>query len=263
MRRSIRTRSMRADDHRRRLPAALLCAVLLGACFASTGEDELVYVFVDLTEVEENGNDASYLESSIDPLLRLLGHGDDQDNRKGASVHIFPIYDFPLSKPVTAHLERGSRNQNALDRRDAVTRFEEELRAGIRSVVETNLKQRPANETYRQSHIFGPVCAGLKEIQRQGTPQNDRRVVIFSDMLENSPLASFYRGDLARASLIDDLEARCVLPDLSGICMNIVFQPMKAKSDLVLEAKSFWTGLFQSKGLETATPACFSYDAYL
>ena len=82
-------------------------------------------------------------------------------------------------------------------------------------------------------------------------------------MLENSPVASFYRGHLGSDSLIGDLEARCVLPDLSGICMNIVFQPMKTKSELVLEAKSFWTRLFESRGLATRTPACYSYDSYL
>lgn len=254
---------MRADGKRLCLSAVLVCLFFLGACSGPTGEDDLVYVFVDLTEIEENENDYSYLESSIDPLMGLLGHGNDEESREGASVYIFPIYDFPLSKPVTAHLERGSRNQNALDRRDAVRKFEEDLRSGIQAVVETNLKQRPADETYRQSHIFGPVCEGLKEIQRQGTALHDRRVVIFSDMLENSPVASFYQGHLERDSLIDDLEARCALPDLSGICMNIVFQPMKKKSELVLEAKSFWISFLESKGLATTAPACFSYESYL
>ena len=254
---------MRAPRKSLFLPAALLCSLFLGACTGSPGEDQLVYLFIDLTEIEENGNDYNYLEDSIGPLMRLLGHGSgDKESRAGASVHILPIYDFPLNRPVTVRLERGSRNQNPLDRRDAVKKFEAELRSGIEAVVETNLKQRPPAERYRQSHIFGPLCEGLREIQRQGSELDQRRVIVFSDMLENSPVANFYRQP-DRDSLTEDLNAHCTLPDLSGICMNIVFQPVKEKSVLILEAKSFWISFLESRGLPTTAPSCFSYESYL
>jgi hypothetical protein len=254
---------MNADRRRLDLVAALVCLSLLAACMAPTGEDKLVYVFIDLTEIEENEGDYGYLGESIEPLMALVGQGTRGESRAGASVHIYPIYDFPLNKPAIAHLERGGRNQNALDRRDAVSRFEEELRAGIRGVVESNLKQRPPSETYGQSHIFGPLCEGLKSIQRQGSPENKRRVVVFSDMLENSPIGSFYQGQLNPTRLANALDSSCQLPDLSKTCVNIVFQPVKRKSELVLEAKSFWTRFFESKGLSTTDPSCFSYESYL
>lgn len=249
-------------DRRAGLTGALVCFSLLAGCMAPVGEDSLVYVFIDLTEIEENEGDYSYLEESIEPLMALVGQGARGESRAGASVHIYPIYDFPLNKPVIAHLERGGRNQNALDRQDAVRRFEEQLRSGVQGIVEENLGQRPASETYRQSHIFGPVCEGIRGILRQGAPENERRVVVFSDMLENSPAGSFYQGP-DPAALARALESRCELPDLSKTCINIVFQPVKRKSALVLEAKSFWTEFLESKGLATNDPSCFSYESYL
>jgi hypothetical protein len=254
---------MIASRHRLGFAAVLACLSVLAACVAPADEDKLVYVFIDLTEIEENEGDYGYLDESIEPLMALVGQGPRGESRAGASVHIYPIYDFSLNKPAIAQLERGGRNQNALDRRDAVSRFEEQLRAGIRSVVEDNLKQRPASETYRQSHIFGPMCEGLKGIQRQGLPENDRRVVVFSDMLENSPVGSFYQGQFNATTMAGALDTRCELPDLSKTCVNIVFQPVKRKSALVLEAKSFWTAFLEGKGLETADPSCFSYESYL
>jgi hypothetical protein len=88
-------------------------------------------------------------------------------------------------------------------------------------------------------------------------------VVVFSDMLENSPMGSFYQGQFNATSLAAALDAGCALPDLSRTCVNIVFQPLKKKSALVLEARSFWTTFLESKGLATNDPSCFSYESYL
>ena len=220
-------------------------------CDQSPPRHFLVDVFIDMTEIEELGGDASHLEESLD---QIIGYVTGEDHRLDyGTVTLFPIYDFASSTPTIASIGPGSRNDNRLNRLDEISKFRSEVETGIQELLSRFADfETSSGSTYLESYILEPVCRRLRHV---ADPNTDWHVIIFSDMLEKSTLFSFYDESRTDGEMLEVLEGHC-LPDklLPRVCLQIVYQPLKANDRKVLRARRIWGEFFRGR-------ACRKYAA--
>lgn len=226
----------------------------------------IVFVYVDFTEIEENSNRYGHVKSCIGFILDQMNVDTLEAGGGFGDVYIFPIYDFSSSIPAKVSLEKsGGFDENKLTRISIVRRFCRKLENALQSIIDKNLINTPT-ETYKESYILQPLCEGLEKLADYD-PSYNKQVIIFSDMLENSNLFSFYgeHRDQIRNNpdiLINELKEKFDLPDLSDISINVVYQPIKEKDFLITDSKRFWELFFLQDDTVTGIKN-FSFDTYL
>ena len=237
-----------------------LWSLLAVACDRAPPRQSLVDVFIDMTEIEELGRDASHLQESLDEIIGMVT-GEDHQLDYG-TVTLFPIYDFASSTPKIAGISRGSRNDNRLNRLDEIAAFRSEVEAGIQDLLSqfADFKTSGLGSTYRESYIVEPVCRRLRRVEE---PDADWHVIVFSDMLEKSRILSFYDESKTDEEVLEVLEENC-LPDrlLPRVCLQVVYQPLKANDRRVLRARRIWGELFGGRAAKQ-TGSCLHFDTFL
>lgn len=137
--------------------------------------------------------------------------------------------------------------QNPLDRLDEIKRFSRGIGGDFTALL------RDAQWQKNQSKIYQNLCRELNNLVRANSDK--KAVIIYSDMLENSNLFSFYGSgiekvhqyleDMSQAKR--DLTADCEMPDLSGVELNIVSLRTKENDEKINLASQFWTRFFQQQ----------------
>ena len=241
----------------------VLLSLSATGCDQPPPRQSLVDVFIDMTEIEELGGDASHLRASLDEVIGMVA-GEDHPLDYG-TITLFPIYDFASSTPEIAHIAQGSRNDNRLNRLDEIARFRSEVEAGIDDLLDQFEVSRAAvKSTYRESYIVEPVCSRLEHVLEYVEDSDaDRHVIIFSDMLENSTILSFYDEGQTDEHVLEVLENNC-LPDraLPRVCLQVVYQPRKANDRLVLRARRIWQEFFRGREAREGG-SCLHFDTFL
>ena len=230
------------------------------ACDRPPPRQSLVDVFIDMTEIEELGGDASHLQESLDEIIGMVT-GEDHQLDYG-TITLFPIYDFASSTPKMASIERGSRNDNRLNRLDEIATFRSEVETGIHDLLSqfADFKISGVGSTYRESYIIEPIC---RRLQRVEDPDADWHIIVFSDMLEKSTILSFYDESQSDEKVLAVLEENC-LPDrpLPRVCLQVVYQPLKANDRRVLRARRIWQEFFRGREAGEAG-GCLHFDTFL
>ncbi len=239
-------------------------AVVLGTlsavgCDSTPARQSLIDVFIDMTEIEELGGDASHLQASLDEIIGMVT-GDDHRLDYG-TITLFPIYDFASSTPKIASIERGSRNDNRLNRMAEIEEFRAEVETSIAGLL-SQFADFPTSvgSTYHESYIVEPVCTRLEHVENSDA---DWHVIIFSDMLEKSTIFSFYDEGQTDEDVLEALERNC-LPDrpLPRVCLQVVYQPLKANDRRVLRARRIWQEFFRGRDASDAG-SCLHFDTFL
>jgi hypothetical protein len=227
----------------------LLCALGLLGCTQEKPKSTTVYVFVDVTDSLFR-SPARYL-SDIPFILHKMNIDTVKGGYDGAELRLFLINDISESKSTTRRLPEGTpgmMGQNPLDRLDDIKKFSRGIGADFTSLL------REAQWQKKQSKIYQNLCRELNNLARANSDK--KVVIIYSDMLENSNLFSFYGSgiekvhryiedmDQARQELMKD----CELPDLSGVELNIVTLRTKQNDEKVNLASQFWTRFLQQRG---------------
>jgi len=231
-------------------------AGLLFLCFLQgCGESEPaltteVYVFIDVTDSIHLGNKAQY-HKSLDEILDKMGVDTASAQPAGGEVKFFLLDDVSNSISKKAYLSTASSGllgENPFDRMDEIKQFRKELKTGINELI------GQVNWKTKESKIYQNVCRELKHL---ATKKADQKVVIiFSDMRENSSLFSFYGHKGARIEQMtknieethDNLLAKdCELPNLEGIDIYIVSPRNQEIDEQINKAERFWTKLFEYK----------------
>ena len=219
-----------------------------------------VDVFIDMTEIEELGGDASHLQENLDAIIGMVS-GEDHQLDYG-TITLFPIYDFASSTPKIAAISRGSRNDNRLNRLDEIAAFRSEVETGIQDLLSqfADFKTSGVGSTYLESYIVEPVCRRLQHVEN---PDADWHVIIFSDMLEKSTILSFYDESKTDEEVLEVLEGHC-LPDepLPRVCLQVVYQPLKANDRRVLRARRIWEEFFRGQ-VRSDDGRCLHFDTFL
>ena len=212
-----------------------------------------------MTEIEELGGDASHLQESLDAIIGMVT-GEDHQLDYG-TITVFPIYDFASSTPKIASIRRGSRNDNRLNRLDEIATFRSEVETGIHDLLSQFADFKSSvGSTYLESYIVEPVCRRLQNVE---DPDTDWHVIIFSDMLEKSAILSFYDESQTDEEVLKVLERNC-LPDgqLPRVCLQVVYQPLKANDRRVLRARRIWQEFFRGLAASEAG-SCLHFDTFL
>ncbi len=228
-------------------------------CDQPPPRQSVVDVFIDMTEIEELGGDASHLQENLDEIIGMVT-GEDHRLDYG-TITIFPIYDFASSTPKIAAISRGSRNDNRLNRLGEIAAFRSEVESGIHDLLSKFADFKTSvGSTYLESYIVEPVCRRLEHV---GDPGADWHVIIFSDMLEKSTILSFYDENQTDEEVLEALERNC-LPDrpLPRVCLQVVYQPLKANDRRVLRARRIWQEFFRGREAGEAG-GCLHFDTFL
>jgi hypothetical protein len=205
-------------------------------------------VFVDVTDSLFR-SPSRYLPD-IPVMLHKMNIDTAKGGYDGAELRLFLINDLSESKSTARRLEEGNSGmmgENPLDRLDEVRKFSRGIGEDFTSLL------REAEWQKNQSKIYQNLCRELNNLVR--TNSDKKTVIIYSDMLENSKLFSFYGSGLEKVRhYIGDmnqakqyLTGDCELPDLSGVELDIVSLRTKENDEKVNLASQFWTRLFQQQ----------------
>lgn len=261
---------------RRRLVTLLSCVsiIFFGGChfFEGTSEEAVytvVGVFIDLTEIEERGGetrlkDTAYLEALVDLVISRSEEAGTQD---GGEISFFTLSNESISTDsFRQEIGLGYANQNRMIRGSDLENFREStvVRAVefVEEIVATAMESNSGGSEYQQSHILRPICRYLRgesNRERENVPPAnaiEHKLVIFSDMLENSPVYSFFsppgNSGGAKQAFLDECEG--LTAALNGAEYRIIQQPL-GRTDAGLDelrnlAEREWQSFFEQIGLE-------------
>ena len=209
------------------------------------------YVFVDITGEEESSNILN--GEHITQLVNSSGWGKGGDVYNGASFRLFTLSDLNMTQSLDLEMkmgETGLSGQPALARQRDVQRFiNDKLKPGVSDFVSKIEKGRD------ESEVYSNLCKQISNLSDQ--PADKKNVIIYSDMLENSKLFSFYGKEVTNKEF-EKAESNCKFPDLSEINIYIV-PPLNPKNkDLVLKSEKAWKNFFASKNAKS-----FDFDVNL
>ena len=104
-----------------------------------------------------------------------------------------------------------------------------------------------------RSRLYNSICETLQRLEQSSAEK--KICLLFTDGLENTSQISFYSYRKKPQKLLEDketiiqkLEAQCVLPDLTGIDIYIIHQPKPEVDELFYVTKQFWKDYFESYG---------------
>jgi len=230
---------------------------LLVGCDEEQPEVVRVNVFIDVTD----GQDTRLLniEDDLEKIGQYSGVSETKGGNNGIEFRLFELNNLSESASKTIILESsipGILGKNTLDRVDEIKEFYKQM-----SIALNEIHSRKREEL-NQSKIYQNLCRELNNISSDSTKN---LVIVYSDMLENSNLFSFY-NNLSQIKewnkdidqVVKILENKdCHFPDLSGTAIHIVSKRKEENDLLINEAEIFWTKLFKT------TNGDFYFDADL
>ena len=146
---------------------------------------------------------------------------------------------------------------NEMERQGEIKKF--------KIAIESKLEQIPSNTIEKEnSSIYLPI---VRELNQLSQSKSDRRIlVVYSDLMENTPEFSFYRkGDFELVknqpdSLQKRFEKELLISPLGGIEIYFIYQPKDIKSDGRFQLISeFYRNLLESKGAKVTISANLNF----
>lgn len=200
-----------------------------------------LYLYFDYTEGQ---NYEQVMAQDVDKYLQLMDIS--EHSRNYGTVKVYPLHDISASVNQTVKIKEGKSQLegNRYVRQKEVNQFKEKLGGKLTSLNES-FKNTPLNN----SHIFAPICKGFKKLQQSDT--NQKIVIIYSDMLENSNVANLHRGKVDYAELAATLDETCNCGDLMDIQLYVVHPVSKPHDQLIRQSAGLWQQYFQGKGLDS------------
>ncbi len=224
---------------------------LLNACQTETAKTTDICVLVDVTD--EKFKEENFVAENVPKLLKLMNLSTEKGGYSGGTVKLSLINEISDAKSKTISLEPGKTGmmgENPLNRKDAVTKFTENLETSFGQLLAS------ANWGTYASKIYQKVT---RELLKMKTLEGEKKyMIIYSDMLENSNLFSFY-GNSWKTELekmianpeetLNKLsKSGPALPDLSEFEIYIIPKRTPENDEKVNLSEQFWTTLFEYQG---------------
>lgn len=106
-----------------------------------------------------------------------------------------------------------------------------------------------------QSKIYAKICKSLKNFLAKDA--DNYYLILYSDLLENSELASFYKEEEINKAAADPMgfynekmKPLCELPDMSQVLVHIYPYRTPGSDVFINKAEQFWVSLFSEHGAE-------------
>jgi len=229
----------------------ILVVLLLSSCKKETVETTQICVLIDVSD--ERFKDENFVTENTPKYLNIMGLNKETGGYSGGAIKLSIINEVSDSKSKTIKItaaETGLLGENPLNRKDEVERFYSELEKSFTDILES------ANWGTDASKIYQKVTREL--IKMKKTEADNKYMIIYSDMLENSKLFTFYGANWKRdiEKMMQDPEATLsqlsengpTLPDLSEFEIQIITARTSANDEKINLSEQLWITLFEYQG---------------
>ncbi|MEO1515590.1 MAG: hypothetical protein AAFV95_11270 [Bacteroidota bacterium] len=219
----------------------LLALVALMGCQEAPPQRTDLYIYLDFTEGQDY---TDQLAQDADKYIQLMNISEGNDRNYG-SIRVYPIHDVATAASVQVKLKEGKSalEGNKYLRKKELDEFKQQLLEKT-----DDLNARYTGQPLKHSHIFHPLCKGVKKLNRSDASR--KLIVIYSDMLENSEVANLNGKKLNSDRLEQQFDNACGMEDLSD-CEVYIVHPVDKKNDQkIRRAANFWEQYLIGKGLD-------------
>lgn len=221
------------------------------SCKNEPAETTQICVLIDVTD--ERFKDEKFVSENLPKLLKLMHLDPKTGGFSGGEIKLSLINEISDSKSKTIKIEpgvTGLMGENKLNRKDEVERFCNELENCFTQILSK------ANWGTDASKIYQKVTREL--IKMKNTTAGKKYVIIYSDMLENSDLFSFYganwKSDILK--MTEDPDATLeklakkgpALPDLSEFTIYIITTRTIENDEKINISEQFWINILENQG---------------
>lgn len=228
----------------------LILGIALGCSYEKT-QTTHICVLIDITD--ERFKSDNFADENLPKLLSAMNLDRQKGGYSGGEIKLSLINEISDSKSKTITIETaktGMMGENPLNRKDQVNRFYAQLETAISEIFEKASWGTDASKIYQKV---------ARELIKMKQVQADRKtMVIFSDMLENSELFSFYGSNWKNSienlmenpdQTIEKLAQKGPeLPDLSEFTIYIVTNRTQENDQKINLSEQFWTKILEAKG---------------
>jgi len=232
----------------------LVCLLFIAGCGNIQPETHRILIIYDVTgTAQDDLPDAGKVLKDISKIYNIM-------DKASMGDYVYDGFDIgitffdELSDARVAHksmppAEGSAATVNPKKRQRLLREFAGEVQQMIETSLASTTIDRP------KSKIYARLCKALgKETQKLFST---RHVIIYSDLLENSELANFYRPATLKKAAENPLGfARehffkfCEPGDLNGVTIHL-YPYRTAKTDVLINhAEKFWVTLFEEAGAE-------------
>ena len=221
------------------------------SCKKQKVQNTQICVLIDVTD--EKFRDDNFVEENLPKLLRLMKLDEESSGFSGGEIKLSLINEISDSKSKMVRIdvaETGMMGENPLNRRDKVKNFSSDLKESFSSLL------NEADWGTDASKIYQKVTRELLKMKKKTADRN--YLIIYSDMLENSNLFSFYgqnwRQKIERlaedpGTTLEQLaEKGPAMPDLSEFDIFIVASRDSENDEKINLSEKLWTNLLEYQG---------------
>lgn len=222
-----------------------LFLISLSSCNLTLSEDPplstTTYIFVDKTD--KKAPKGIITDEQINKVFDSMGWIEGGNLFNGGSLKIMEINDISMNTAITFELPKGNasiRNGTTSQQRAVnVRNFKKEVKDGITKFVSTLSFGNEESEVYRN------LC---KQIRNLNDEKADKKnIIIYSDMLENSPIFTLYGKTINEKEIFIKAEKECIFPKMNEINLYIIPPVNIDNKDLISRSEKFWTTFFLQK----------------
>ena len=216
-------------------------------------------VFIDCTEIDENSGEIETINSNID---KLITHFDLETSNMCNSgiIKLIPLYDFSSSVPISFSIEKGKGwDETDYVRSNAIKSFKDSIISGINTIVDKCERYKPKKVNgYDKSILYENLSIHIKQLDNESS--DNKIIVIFSDLLENSNLFSLYQDCSTKNDEYEKIYKRFDKINKLNFENKKVFvvysifdkdiEKFKEKESKIKCSKIFWTNYFKRNGIK-------------
>lgn len=210
-----------------------------------------ICVLIDVTD--ERFKDDNFVNENLPKILKMMNLDKETGGYSGGEVKLSLINEVSDSKSKTIKIEKaetGLMGENPLNRRDQVKKFYTDLESSFSKLLEN------ADWGTDASKIYQKVA---RELIKMKNSEADKKVlIIYSDMLENSQLFSFYGANWKTniTRLIENPDETLAtlsangpaLPDLSEFTIHVITTRTAENDEKINLSEQLWMALLEYQG---------------
>lgn len=231
--------------------STLLLLALFISCKTETPENTAITVLIDVTD--ERFKDDNFAAENLPKILKLMKLDKESGGFAGGQVKLSLINEVSDSKTKTVKIavgENGMMGENPLNRLDEVKRFYMDLEKAMEYVLAKADWGTDASKIYQK---VTRECIKMSKVEA-----NQKYLIIYSDMLENSKQFSFYgqtwKNQIEKMmadpeNTVEKLSLKGPkLPDLSEFEIFIIATRTSGNDEKINLSEQFWTTIFENQG---------------
>lgn len=228
----------------------ILGVLFLSSCTPNNPNDFQIEVRVLLDKTD---NFPIHEEVTIKHIEEDIGlHSGNTDN--GIKVTLSTITSNSFNPVFQVEMERSKsffQGRKSSDRIMQREFFQDSLRSAFKTILDESVGRK-------ESEIHASICRELNHLS--SSPATSKKLIIISDLLEHTPINSFYTYRNSREAFKNDwsrieeiFEQNCSIPDLTGIDIEVIHLPDENHDHMFLMVFDFWKHLFEKHGVNSFT----------